>query len=57
MRLLKLKDLLPVNHHNFIFCSSGMEATTKSIRYAKAATNKSAVASIKKDGMGKMIGL
>lgn len=48
----KLKDLLPVNHHNFIFCSSGMEATTKSIRYAKAATNKSAVVSIKKGWHG-----
>ena len=48
----KLKNTLPENHHNFIFCSSGMEATTKSVRYAKAATGKSAVVSIKKGWHG-----
>src|SRR5210317_34124 len=48
----KLKYLLPNNHHNFIFCTSGMEATTKSVRYARAATGKNAVVSIKKGWHG-----
>ena len=48
----KLKEMLPENHHNFIFCTTGMEATTKSVRYAKAATGKPAVVSIKKGWHG-----
>ena len=43
----QLKELLPDEHHNFVFCSSGMEATTKAVRYARAMTGKKAVVSIK----------
>ena len=43
----KLNSIFSYTENRYIFCTTGLEATTKSIRYARASNNKRGVVSLK----------